>query len=655
MPIVIHPATLAFDASGTPFSEKFGDVYHSAESGPDQARHVFLHGNDLPHRWAGTRAFTIVETGFGLGLNFMATCAAWRSDPARSERLHFVSVERHPFVREDLAALHARYPEFNHQSAEICAAWPPATAGMHRLHWCDGRITLTLIFADVIEALRDLRLGADAFYLDGFAPDRNPDMWSPAVMKGLARLARPGATLATYTTARVVRDALAAAGFAVDKSIGYGRKREMLAGRFAPRWPIRHPPPSRVEWPERNALIVGAGLAGAAIAERLASRGWRLDILDRHGAAAGGASGLSAGVIQPHLSRDDCILSRFTRAGFLYAHSRRRAPDVDEHALTRPPCGVLQIADDARHEARMAEALAALAYPAAYAQLLSRDAASARAGRRVRAGGWWIPMGDWAEPAAVVRAQLAAATHVLTPAPRTRFHREVATLRRLGERWHAIDGSGAEIAAAPVVVLANACDAARLVDLTPAPLQRVAGQLTFLPASSAAPRTVVCGRGYVLPEHDGKVITGASYDLADDVIADAAIEPDDARHAANLHRAERLLPWFTANVAMSSLRGEVGIRCVARDRMPLVGPMVDIDRARAIADTLSGAHARDMPRLPGLFCAIAFASRGLAWSALAAECVVSKLEGEPLPLEATLVDAIDPGRFAVKRARRGTL
>jgi tRNA 5-methylaminomethyl-2-thiouridine biosynthesis bifunctional protein len=355
-------------------------------------------------------------------------------------------------------------------------------------------------------------------------------------------------------------------------------------------------------------------------------------------------------VIQPHLSRDDCILSRFTRAGFLYAHARRRPIDVDGTALMYPPCGVLQIADDARHEARMADALAALAYPADYAQLLSRDAASSRAGRSVRAGGWWIPMGDWARPAAVVRAQLAAATRAQAHVPRTGFDREVAALRRLGERWHAIDASGAEIASAPVVVLANACDAARLVDLTPAPLQRVAGQLTLFPASCGAPRTVVCGRGYVLPERDGNVVTGASYDLDDD-----AMQPDDARHAANLRRAERLLPGITVDVDMTSLRGEVGMRCVARDRMPMVGPIVDMDRARAIADALSGAHAGDMPRLPGLFCAIAFASRGLAWTALAAECVASQLEGEPLPLEAALVDAIDPGRFAVKRARRGTL
>jgi tRNA 5-methylaminomethyl-2-thiouridine biosynthesis bifunctional protein len=161
---------------------------------------------------------------------------------------------------------------------------------------------------------------------------------------------------------------------------------------------------------------------------------------------------------------------------------------------------------------------------------------------------------------------------------------------------------------------------------------------------------VVCGRGYVLPEIDGNIVAGASYDIDDD-----SMQPDDASHAANLARAERLLPGLTADVDMNLLRGEVGMRCVAADRMPMVGPIVDLDRAREIAGTLTGAHASDMPRLPGLYCAIAFASRGLAWTALAAECIASQLEGEPLPLEAALLDAIDPGRFAVKRARRSTL
>jgi tRNA 5-methylaminomethyl-2-thiouridine biosynthesis bifunctional protein len=662
MPVVIHPATLAFDASGTPFSEKFADVYHSAQSGPDQARHVFLHGNDLPARWSGRRAFTIVETGFGIGLNFLATWAAWRVDSRRCERLHFVSVERHPFVRDDLAALHARHPEFNDISAAIRASWPPAIAGVHRLHLDGGQVTLTLVFDDALNALHGLRLGADAFYLDGFAPDRNPEMWSPAVMKALARLARPGATLATYTTARAVRDALVNAGFAVEKSKGLAPKRDMLTGHFAPRWTVRHPPPPIVEWAQKKALVIGAGLAGAAIAERLASRGWQVDILERGDDAARGASGLSAGVVQPHLSIDDCLLSRFTRAGFLYSYARRleandgttaaRAPHgaIASTDMRRASCGAIQVADDASHEARMADALGALAYPAEYAQTISRGDASARAGRAVAAGGWWIPMADWARPRTVVAASLAAASRSKSSAARAIFRREVAALRRIGDRWHAFDASGTEIDSAPVVVLANACDAMRLADIAPLPLQRVRGQLTIFPETSTAPRIVVCGRGYVLPQIDGDVVTGSSYDPDD-----ASMQADGISHAGNLRRAERLLPGIAAGLDASLLRGEVGVRCVAPDRMPMVGAVVDMNRARDIADTLTGAHAVDLPRVPGLFCAIAFASRGLSWTALAAECLASQIEGEPLPLESTLVDAIDPGRFVVKYARRGML
>ncbi|MDQ6916801.1 MAG: bifunctional tRNA (5-methylaminomethyl-2-thiouridine)(34)-methyltransferase MnmD/FAD-dependent 5-carboxymethylaminomethyl-2-thiouridine(34) oxidoreductase MnmC [Pseudomonadota bacterium] len=649
MPTIIHPATLAFDASGTPFSEKFADVYHSAQSGPEQARHVFLGGNRIPSRWAGRRSFTIVETGFGLGLNFMATWAAWRSDSRRCGRLHFVSVERHPFVNDDLGALHARYPEFSAQSAAIRAAWPPAVAGMHRLHLDQGRVTLTLVFADVLDALRGLRLGADAFYLDGFAPDHNPEMWSPAVMRALARLARPGATVATYTTARAVRDGLASAGFAVEKSSGFGRKREMLEGDYEPRSTVRHRPAPSIEWPQRKALIIGAGLAGAAIAERLATRDWQVDVLDRNSDAGRGASGLYAGAVQPHLSIDDCILSRFTRACFLYAHARRRQANGGAISV-RAPCGVLQIADDAAHEERMADALAGLAYAPGYAQRISRGSASARAGRPVSHGGWWLPLGDWARPRDVVAAHMAAAAHAVSLPARALFHRAVSGLRRVGDAWSAIDAAGVEIGSAPVVVLANACDAARLVDMAPPALQRVGGQLTIFPEPTAAPRVVVCGRGYVLPEIDGYVVAGASYD-SDDL----AIEADAVRHRDNLSRADRLLPGIAAQVDWSTLRSEVGVRCIAPDRMPMVGAIVDMDRARTIAASLTGAHVGDIPRLPGLFCATAFGSRGLSWTALAGECLASQIEGEPSPLESTLIDAIDPGRFAVKRARAGML
>src|SRR5688572_12142939 len=320
----IEPAALAYDARETPFSPVYGDVYHSADSGPGQARHVFLGGNDLPARWAHARVFTIVETGFGLGLNFLATWRAWLDDAARSQRLHFVSVEKHPFDRTALEDLHRRYAEYAPLAAQLHAAWPPLVPGLHRLHLEGERVTLTLAFGDIANVLPQLRLTADAIYLDGFAPSQNPEMWSPPVMKRLARLSRAGTTLATWSTAGTVREGLQAAGYAVDKRPGFGHKREMLCARYAPRWPLRDAVPSRVASADRHAIVIGAGLAGAAITERLARRGWRVGLIDARAPSASADDRLAA-VFHPHVSSDDCILSRLARNGHLYALSHWRA------------------------------------------------------------------------------------------------------------------------------------------------------------------------------------------------------------------------------------------------------------------------------------------------------------------------------------------
>ncbi len=218
----------------------------------------------------------------------------------------------------------------------------------------------------------------------------------------------------------------------------------MLAGRYAPRWPVqrRKVPPS---WPERHAIVIGAGLSGAAVASRLAVRGWRIDLVECGSAPAGAASALRAGVFQPHVSRDDNLLSRFTRAGFLYA-LRAWAGALDRDAT--PPwqrCGVLQLADGAENEARVADTAVALAHPVDYALHATRADASALAGRRAAIGGWWFPTAGFVRPAAIVEAQLAhAARHAgAGPAPVLHLDRNVASLQREGDRWSARDAAGA--------------------------------------------------------------------------------------------------------------------------------------------------------------------------------------------------------------------
>jgi tRNA 5-methylaminomethyl-2-thiouridine biosynthesis bifunctional protein len=636
MPVPLSPARLAFTAEGTPFSEAYGDVYHSAEGGLAQARHVFLQGNGLPQRWRGRRGFTILETGFGFGLSFLAAWQAWREDPARCRRLQFVSVEKHPFIASDLACLWERNTELTNQSRELLARWPMLVPGMHRIEFDSGNVVLTLFLGDVAEGLPQLRLAADAIFLDGFAPAKNPGMWAPQVLRHLGRLAAPGATLATWSVAAPVRAALEGAGFEVGKQPGFGAKKEMLTGSLIRRISRASTPGLNPDFGgTRSAIVVGAGIAGAAVCERLAARGWHITLLERHNAPPA-APGRHAGVFHPVVTRDDSLFARLTRAAFLYALTHWSSLEK----LEWERCGVLQLARDDKEQAAQRAALDALALPPAYAQHAPREAASAHAGVPLAAEGIWFPSSGWIKPSSLVSAQLASAAGRIE----ARFGCEVARIGREDGAWTAYDTAGGRLAQAPVMVLANAADALTLAPSRSVRIRKVRGQITFLPAGNfAAPRTVVLRGGFVLPANRGESIAGASYDFDDD---DAAPRADS--HAGNLERLERIVPGSASRFDPATLEGMVGFRAVSPDRLPLIGAFAD-EGAAAPSNPLPAT----LPRREGLYGAFAYGSRGLLWAGLGAELLACMLEGEPLPLEARLADAIDPGRFLLRALRRG--
>jgi tRNA 5-methylaminomethyl-2-thiouridine biosynthesis bifunctional protein len=477
-------------------------------------------------------------------------------------------------------------------------------------------------------------------------------MWSPRLLRGLSRLARPGTTVATYSSAGTVRQGLEDAGFALEKCPGFGRKRDMLRGRYAPRWPSRRPPDAVPVVPERHAIVIGAGLAGAAVSERLARRGWRIALIESRALPGSAEPARYAGAFHPHISRDDCILSRAARNGFLCAVSRWTALAQAGHELVWNRCGVLQLAGERERAPDIAALIAAQAVPGGFVQYLEQSEAEMRAGCRLSGGGLWFPGGGWMRPQSLIAAQLAAAASYAHAAPAFALHAgtAVCTIARSGELWQARAADGSMIAAAPVLILANSNDLTRLAGVGQA-LQRIRGQISYVPeAKLKAPQVVLTGRGYVLPAVDGMVVAGSTYDRDDD---DPETQPRS--HESNLLRLAQLLPDAVQGVDAASLEGAVGFRCVAPDRMPLVGAMPDMDAARKEKAALSGAQLRDLPRVPGLYCAAAYASRGLIWAALAGEMLACQIEGEPAPLEGDLADALDPGRFLLKQARRGTL
>lgn len=629
---LLRPARLDFDAAGTPRSQAYGDIYHAADGGPGQARHVFLGGNGLPGRWQDRDGFVILENGFGTGLNFLATWAEWRADPARPRRLHYLAVEKHPFQVTDLARVHTAWPEYEYLASALRNAWPVLTPGFHRLEFAAGRVVLTLMLGDTADCLRKLRASVDAFYLDGFDPKKNPDMWSPALFRRCAQLAAPGATLATWCVAGAVRGALEQAGFATEKRPGYARKREMLAGRLAaPRAstaPITH---------DKRAAILGAGLAGCAIAQRLAARGWQVEVLDRHGAPAMEASGNLAGIVRPLLSRDDNLASRLNRACFL--HTSRAFSGLDRAG--QPPrrnfSGVLQLARDAEHEALQREL--AERYPADYVRFLARDEAGKVLGAPTNFGGWWFPGGGWANPPSVCRALLTTGGWDI----RFHGHAGVARMEQDAGIWHLFDKDGGKLAETAVVILAGGAQAGRLEQASSLPISRVRGQVSHIPVGHLPKLDhAVCREGYLTPALDGLHCLGASYAYDDG--EELRVE----EHESNLLRLAQILPGAEQGLTPTELSGRVGFRAATPDRLPLVGALPD-----STAIPPRDCRLADLPRQPGLFGLLGLGSRGLVWASLAAETLASQLDGDPAPLESDLLDAMDPGRFRLRAHRRG--
>ncbi len=626
-------------AQGVPRSAAFDDIYHPRSLGTahscggalEQARAVFLAGNGLPERWRGRARFTILETGFGVGNNFLATWAAWRDDPQRSQWLHFVSLEKHPPTRDDLSHALAHSP-FALLARQLIAAWPPLTPNLHRLTFESGRVQLLLGLGDAPTLARELVARVDAFYLDGFTPARNEAMWSPPLFRSLARLAAADATAATWSAARVVRDGLSCAGFEVRAAPGPAAKREITLARYAPRFtPVA--PPGRVlpAAAPSHAIVIGAGLAGAATARALALQGVPCTVLDTSARPASAASGNPAGLFHGTVGADDTVHTRWHRAASF------AAADWVHASQAGASDGLLRL--NGTHDlAAMQALLAAQQLPAAYVQALSAAQASARAGLPLTQPAWLFTAGGCADPRVLVQHALT------TPGVTWQGHAHVHSIEHSADGWLVRDSDARVIAQAPVVVLANAAEALRLATLPFGWAERVRGQVTWLSAADSAlkPRLPIASGGYVLTLPDGGgLLIGATSQPGDD---DAQLR--EADHSRNFERAKQLLDVDVAR-AGALLHGRVGWRVVTRDRLPMVGMAADV------AAPLPGR--RDAPRLltrqHGLFIHTALGSRGITSAALGGELIAAQLCGAPWPLEADLADAIDPARFILRTSR----
>ena len=543
---------------------------------------------DLAPHWRERERFVVLDGAWDGGERFREVVAAWRLDPRRPRRLHYIAIA------------------------------DGTLPGFRRIPQADDDVTLDLLHAPIDRALTQLDARADAIILHGL------DGAGVSFVRPLSKLAAPGTVLFAEGLDKAQREALAKAGF-VSNADGPAvfASRKPFAERTAPA--------------ERRAIVVGAGLAGSAACERLCARGWEVTLVERHAQPAMEASGNLAGIFMPLLSRDDNIPTRLTRAAFLFALDYWEKLGGVGRAIEGDACGVMQLARDAQH----AEVQRAIAherpYPAEFAQWLESHEATAMLGGPAPDGAWLFPRGGWARPASVCTAMLAACGDKLTAI----YGAGSVGIDRHDSQWRVLGENGGAIAQAPVLVLANGTGATIMREAATLPLASVRGQVSHLGEGTLpALPLVLCREAYLTPASNGLHSAGATYDLGD---TDPHVR--QSSHDENLAKVRSLLADDHAALE-APLRGRTGFRCVAPDRLPLVGALADA------TPTGRAERLRDLPRHPGLYGLLGYASRGLIWAPLCAELLAAQLEGEPVPLERPLAEALDPARFMLGRARK---
>jgi len=636
---------------GQPFSDRFGDVYFSTDSGLEETRHVFLQGNRLAERFAAVSAgesFCIGETGFGTGLNFLCAWQLFEQVAPAGASLDFFSIEKFPLSDDELRAALTLWPELAAHAEVLLTRWHRRVPGWNRWNFAGGRVRLTLAMEDVEQALPQLPARCvDAWFLDGFSPAKNPEMWSDVVLAGIARASRDGATLSTYTCAGWVRRGLQQAGFAVERVEGFGRKREMVRGRLAggaalqegsltlalsqrerellcsfEKSEAQHIPlplgeglrvrelstqTTASDQTPRTAIVIGGGIAGCAAAHALAQRGISVTLIESAPQLATEGSGNPRGILHARFGAGMNALHRFVLAA--YGHALALLDEaVPADGVLRSECGLLQLAATDAEAKRIAK-LSAQEWPAHLLQAVDAAKASQLVGMKMAHGGLWFPGGGWVVPPQVC-ARLADHPRIVQ-----RLGCEVKSLERTATGWRA-RGEGFIVEAEQVVVCSS-YQARNLKQFAAFPLQPVRGQISMLPATAASEslHAVLCAEAYCAPAVDGRHVAGATNTFDDD-----ALDIRDADHADNLGKIAAHMPTLHQALGDAKpLAGRAGVRCSVPGATPLVGEVE-----------------------PGLYCSLAHGTRGQLTAGIAGEVIAAAMCGQLPPLPQSLLDALAP-------------
>ena len=662
----IQHAKIHFNQENTPVSDKFDDVYFSNQDGLAETHYVFLEGNQLWERWVNYQEahFVIAETGFGTGLNFFAVTTLFREFRQKHpdsplKRLYFISFEKYPLLLYALQQAHLAYPQFSHLAQHLQQHWLNPIQGCYRFHF--DETTLDLWFGDVAKNLPQLgdyiNGKIDAWFLDGFAPSKNPDMWNEQLYQQMFRFTKPQGTFATFTAASAVRKGLENAGFNITKRKGFGKKRECLSGQktheklTALSAPWFHS--QSVNLKEQDIAIIGGGIASLCTAISLLKRGAKITIYCEDEQTALNASGNKQGAFYPQLSDDNDRNIRFYIHAFAYGHQFLQWAIQQQIKFEHEFCGVALCAYNEKAESKLNK-IAELNLPSDLYQSLSQSELSEKVGLPLPFGGAFIPQGAWLAPRQLVQHTFA---FLEKQGVQIKTLQKVTALSQTENGWQ-ITTAENKTFCHEVVVLANGHKLTEFEQTQKLPLYPVRGQVSQIPTSAnlLKLKTVLCYDGYLTPVDQAKAshCIGASH-----VRDNATREFSLTEQQENQQKIQQNIPEdWTKEVDTSGNLARIGVRCSVRDLTPMMGAVPHFSAQQVQYQNLFNLRRRKQPieqaeNYSNLYLIGALGSRGLTSAPFLGETLASLIYGEPLPMSEELIHNLMPNRSWVRRWLKG--
>ena len=624
-PPAIEPAELVWH-DGVPKSKRFGDAYFSRQYGLNESRHGFIAQNDLKARFAGVPeagSFVVAASGFGTGLNFLATWQAWEScGPSHAATLHFIAIERFPLTLADLEKALSCWPELGDVSGELIASYPSLVRGAHRLVLAGGRVRLTLFFGHANDALDTLRFQADAWLLDDFTPAVNPEMWQETTIARIRQHCKPGTTLAALTSEDVVRRTLQSIGFRMQECDDFELERTVQRGVFQPDIAALTTIETS-EKPVRSVAVIGAGIAGCLLANNLARRGCVVTLIDSAEEAGSAASGNLQGAMYVKLGVEFNHQTQLALSALMFS---QRYYDSYRDTLWHPT-GLLQLAWSDSEQDRQRRFIERNHYPEDLLRPVTRLEAENLTGARLESGGLWFPGSGWLEPGKLCKSlALHSGIHKV-------LGRSIKHMATSGGKW-CLSTEDSDIQADCVVICAGHQSPQLIPGSGKFRFKAIRGQVTHMPEALAeSPTAVICGARYLNPAYGSQgqrlAVVGATFDLRND-----NPHPTAESHRENIRELSAMVPqMLSAKLATSDvseqLAGRVGFRCTTHDYQPVAGPLFDTEGQE----------------LEGLYLLTGLGSKGLTYAPFLAEFVADQLTGQPFALPVSLAKRLATGRM----------